>query len=427
MELSCTLFVNFLSALILLLLMKYGFGVNFRLNFRGFLLASLVFFAYDFLLESFAPPLVETLGLHFFLLAVLLFTLPKHSFKKAFCLIPASAFYAQLDGVVELLARHFGISGCAVPTLEGPVEVAVVLADCLWILCLICLALQVEKRELTLSITLGEGIFLTMLGVAFPFYDIFYSYLENGSKGFKTSLWIFFCLGLNISIFAYFFHKQKTNHYHNLSEAYREYYNAQYAQFSAYKKSQARQDRFRHDQDNHFLVMQEILSGKEYDKAAAYMEQLTKTRDTDFFPVFTGNEILDMLIKMKYQKICDLNISIRIVNSLDVISHMDPVDICIIFSNAIDNAMESCEKVTGNRYIELGAKKFSCHTMVCMKNPVSDKGRDKKTFFHTDKEDKNLHGFGISNMRETLKKYHGTLSYEQRGDTLITRILLSDV
>ncbi|MGY3664677.1 GHKL domain-containing protein [Roseburia sp. 1XD42-69] len=37
------------------------------------------------------------------------------------------------------------------------------------------------------------------------------------------------------------------------------------------------------------------------------------------------------------------------------------MDICIIFSNALDNAIEACEKISDNPYIFLGIKKFSLY------------------------------------------------------------------
>lgn len=82
-------------------------------------------------------------------------------------------------------------------------------------------------------------------------------------------------------------------YYRNLSEVYERYYKLEYEQFQQYKESQNEMDRFRHDLNNHFLVLKEMLSNKQYDKAFAYMEGLSENKDTKYYPVLTGNVQFD--------------------------------------------------------------------------------------------------------------------------------------
>ena len=132
-----------------------------------------------------------------------------------------------------------------------------------------------------------------------------------------------------------------------------------------------------------------------------------------------------MLIKIKYPKIESLKIHLEVSGNFHAVSHIEPMDICIIFSNAIDNAIEACEKVKNGRYIFLGIKEFSCHTMILMKNPAAENWKGKKTFLQTPKNDRETHGLGIGNIRTALEKYQGTLDYEQQGKEWVIRMLLS--
>ena len=38
---------------------------------------------------------------------------------------------------------------------------------------------------------------------------------------------------------------------------------------------------------------------------------------------------------------------------------------------------------------------------------------------NTTKKDKNMHGFGIMNIRDIIDKYNGTINYEQQGDNYL--------
>lgn len=97
----------------------------------------------------------------------------------------------------------------------------------------------------------------------------------------------------------------------------------------------------------------------------SHNHQILRRNLGDAQPVFSlyisGKELLDILIKMKYPKINSRNISITVSGNFHRISYMEPMDICIIFSNALDNAIEACEKISDNPYIFLGIKKFSLY------------------------------------------------------------------
>lgn len=428
MELFNTLWIDLLNVLIVLLFLKYGFGLKFPLSYSRLSLYALAYFLWDLLIESKGGTLAKSLGFYIFMFAVLFATLPKKSWKSGFFLIPATLTYLQLNTTVELFARYLGIDKITVPaldtSLDPPVMLAVVLADIFLLFLLFYLKHQVERGIFYFEITPWEGVFLTLLGFSFPFSHIVYTYLEQEYPPRTRLFWLSFCIGANITVLIYFYWKQKINFYRSVSETYRDYYNEEYARFLDYKESQAEMDRFRHDMDNHFLVMQEMLSAKEYEKASRYIGQLLNNRELSYYPVLTGNELLDMLIKMKYPKINSLNISLTVSGNFHVISYMEPMDICIIFSNALDNAIEACEKISDNPYIFLGIKEFSCRTMVLMKNPVPEELREKNLFLKTRKEDKEKHGLGIENMKTALGKYQGTLEYERQGKECIARILL---
>lgn len=425
MELFLVVVVNDLSVIIILLLMKLALGTGFRLNVKRISLIAAGFLPYDMVLESVCVNnLQEALGVYLFMLFVIIAALPKKSLSAAFYLFPAMLLYTSVDSLVELVAQHADIVKYTVETAAGPVKTVLILADIIWVICLYCFEVYLEKKKIEFSISAPEAAFLFFFCMLFPAYRIVYTRLiEDGYTRKYQFLWIFFCIVLNYAVLRSFWHKRKTRYYRDISEAYARYYKAEYEQFVNYKESQTRMDRFRHDLNNHFLVLQEMISGGQYDKALVYMEQLQANQNIDYYPVLTGNEMTDILVKMKYRKMQEKQIALHVAGNFNVISHMEPMDICVVFSNALDNAMEACEKVSGNRYIEIAAREFSSYTMICMKNPLPEDFQGKKSFSRTSKNNKEQHGFGIGNIRMTLAKYQGELSYEQKGNAMITRMI----
>lgn len=426
LEYITVIFINDMSVVIILLLMRLALGSGFKLNAKRIGLIAAGFFLYDSVLEYVCVnETQEGLGVYLFMLVVIIAALPKKSLSAALYLVPAMLLYTSVDSLVELVAQHADIAKYTVETVSGPIEVVVILADIIWIICLYSFEIYLEKRKIEFSISAGEAVFLNFFCLFFPFYQRVYDQLvQDGYSRKHRFLWIFFCISLNYAVLRSFWHKRKTRYYRDISEAYARYYKAEYEQFLNYKESQTEMDRFRHDINNHIIVMQELLSGGQYDRALAYMDRLLESKNINYFPVLTGNEITDILVKMKYQKMQDMQIALQVIGNFNVINHMEPMDICVIFSNALDNAIEACEKVEENRYIEIAAKEFSCYTMVCMKNPLPKESRDKKAFSRTSKENRKQHGFGIGNIQMTLAKYQGELSYEQKENVIITRMVL---
>ena len=69
--------------------------------------------------------------------------------------------------------------------------------------------------------------------------------------------------------------------------------------------------------------------------------------------------------------------------------------------------------------MELIEHKKEFFIIVC--NSITEKINTKKGFFITSKKDKGNHGFGLKNIAEVVKKYHGdyyTESAEENGEAM---------
>ena len=82
---------------------------------------------------------------------------------------------------------------------------------------------------------------------------------------------------------------------------------------------------------------------------------------------------------------------------------LEPVDVCVIFGNALDNAIEACDRITeGEKKISLvlvqREGKLLCRITNTALSGITN-------VYSTSKKDKENHGFGLVNLRESLEKY----------------------
>lgn len=181
-------------------------------------------------------------------------------------------------------------------------------------------------------------------------------------------------------------------------------------QVKYYKKIDKLNDdvrQFRHDYRNHLLCIQGMLKAQEYDEAIAYAEKLTEHTAASSTKYFTGNSIADSILNDKSEYAQNIGVEIK----CDGIIHEDipAIDICIILANALDNALEACEKITDSspKIISVKCDYFKCIQLICITNPVSENVVIHNNNIETSKSDKTNHGIGLYNIRNTVAKYNG--------------------
>lgn len=100
---------------------------------------------------------------------------------------------------------------------------------------------------------------------------------------------------------------------------------------------------------------------------------------------------------------------------------VDDIDFCIILGNLLDNATEAQEGVDGGG-ICLYMSEDKGTIYVRLENGVADVGAVRLS--GTSKNDRIRHGFGIQSVKETVKRYDGTIAFDVDEEKVIVTVLL---
>lgn len=162
--------------------------------------------------------------------------------------------------------------------------------------------------------------------------------------------------------------------------------------------------RVKHDMTNQLVAIQGYFHEGDIAGGDAYVTSLLKNLQTPSSRIKTGNSALDAILSTKKalaeSKGITVDMEVQISNRLP----LEPVDVCVIFGNALDNAIEACDRITqGEKKINLvlvqREGKLLCH--LTNTAPMNS----SKDFSITSKSDKENHGFGLVNLKESLEKY----------------------
>ena len=195
----------------------------------------------------------------------------------------------------------------------------------------------------------------------------------------------------------------------------------------------------KHDMKNTMCVIRRLLEGsgeKGNEELKAYLEEMNRTFEKLEVRFRTGNTIVDTLLNMKYheavREMPDLRMEadrLLFPQSLNIRSY----DIGIILGNALDNAIEACRKLKGKEeeadaFIRLCSLERGNLLIVKVENSfdgqIAQKGKDG--FPATGKADKDSHGLGLSNMKSTVEKYHGTMDFKIKGKVFILSMMMKN-
>ena len=140
----------------------------------------------------------------------------------------------------------------------------------------------------------------------------------------------------------------------------------------------------------------------------------------------TGSPVLDTLLLGKSVKMKNLRIHFTCVADGSLLEKMHVTDICTIFGNALDNAIE-CEALVEDeekRIISMTLARKKDFIYIEVSNYCERPITMKDGLPVTTKEDKALHGYGVRSMLYTVRKYSGTLTFDWRSCFLEMKILI---
>lgn len=178
--------------------------------------------------------------------------------------------------------------------------------------------------------------------------------------------------------------------------------------YKALEKMDAEIRRFRHDYTNHLQSILSLLQMNDCSQAEEYIlnlrDLINKTK-SELHIFYTGNKLADALLSGKsseFDERCRIEYSGIIPNSIN------NVDLCVILSNALDNAIEACQMLPSPGVISVYATKQQGYFVLSIKNPTIC-SENYYTIPATTKTDKEQHGMGLYNIESTVKKHDGQM------------------
>ena len=155
---------------------------------------------------------------------------------------------------------------------------------------------------------------------------------------------------------------------------------------------------FRHDVKNHLSVLDGLLRGGRLEEGREYLKKLEAVSESLSFPYQTGNPVVDILLGEKLGLAKEIGSEVSLV--LPRPCGIDDLDLCVLFANALDNAIAACRGGGGDKAIRVSGKRQGDFYLLSFENTCSGGPLPPA-------------GTGLSNIRAVAEKYHGAVLAEK--------------
>lgn len=170
--------------------------------------------------------------------------------------------------------------------------------------------------------------------------------------------------------------------------------------------------RLKHDMANHLQALAVLPEEEKQTYIQSLLESAALTGPRKYCGEPVVNAVLSVKQSLMEQK------KIRFCPTVGIPAELpfEKADICALFGNALDNAMEACDRLAAEeRKISLETHMRKGLFVLKVSNPIREVPRQEGGRFLTEKQDRSRHGFGILSMQEIVRRHGGGIQIQTSG------------
>ena len=177
-------------------------------------------------------------------------------------------------------------------------------------------------------------------------------------------------------------------------------------QLEVVQQSQLRIRCLKHDMDNHFLRLKDMIEKEKYAEALEYLETVKSSTAADKKLIDSGNDLIDSMLNYKLARLHD-----NIEQKYDIVVPKDlsftEFDLNVIIGNLADNVLEALEQLPADepKKLEISIRYKQGYLKVYFGNTfdgiMPEDGSRKR--------DHENHGLGLKSVERIVHKYGGDM------------------
>ena len=250
-------------------------------------------------------------------------------------------------------------------------------------------------------------------------------YMDNKRTLYLISI-VFVIIGIFIQLAAVILLFTQRNVYKEKEEITDKFLNEQKNHYEYLENREKETKKFRHDLRSHMEMISNLAKNHQYDKIDDYLEKMHFKIESFGQIVTVQNGIVDAIINQYYEKAMQNGVTMEVKGRFPVDCNIDAYDLCTIFSNVLSNSLEAAVE-TEEKYVSLECGYTDKNIIIVVKNSFNSECQNGGKQWRTHKENADYHGYGLENIKDSVKKYSGVFDIETESNIFILKILFSNM
>jgi len=182
---------------------------------------------------------------------------------------------------------------------------------------------------------------------------------------------------------------------------------------------------FRHDMNNQFIALSQLIKSEQYGEAERQLSHLTLLTKSKIIYSTSGNVIIDGLINYKLQNALNDRIKVKTEIAVPNRINIETTDLVAILGNLIDNALNALADVPEDRRSLTIKVVFSQGRLIVRtSNPYTGDILCTDGKIVSDKQNSKQHGYGLNNIAKSVNKYKGYMNIDYSSNTFTVDIIM---
>lgn len=195
-------------------------------------------------------------------------------------------------------------------------------------------------------------------------------------------------------------------------------------EINSLRKSQELASQYRHDLRHHLQYLSSCIASNQTEQAQSYISSICKEVEAQKVQFYCENEAANLILSAFAGRAAQAGIAMNIHTSLSSHIHIPDNDLCVILSNALENALHACQSVTDRETscsIDVQFYEKSGKLFLQVINPYKEDILFKNGIPVSKRPG---HGIGVQSICAIVERYGGMYSFLTQNYKFILRLSL---
>lgn len=180
----------------------------------------------------------------------------------------------------------------------------------------------------------------------------------------------------------------------------------------------------RHDYRHHLAVIKSLNEANDREALAEYLDEMIREIPVDLTVNYCDNRAVNAVVSGFVTQAKESGVECDIILEVpDHTSHMSDTELCEVFGNLLENAVEACGRMKeGRKFITMRSRLHFENLIITMDNSFNGELRMTGKDFMSSK--RNSVGIGVKSIQSVAKKNNGKAEFSYGNDVFHSSILL---